>query len=75
MLGVLFTYKERSRVNHGKIKERSLVVVIERDLLFISNGYCSDLNNQLLLIKKRADCKKGMVHLGLLTTSTQPGTV
>ena len=42
--------------------------------LFISKGYYSSLNNILLLIKKRAYCKKGFEHPGLLTTSTQPGT-
>ena len=51
-------------------------MVIDRDFYcFIFKGYYSVLNFQLQLSKKRAYCKKGVVDPGLLTTSTQPGTV
>ena len=51
------TYKERSLIFSIYILifvSRILFVVVDRIYLFISRGYYSGLNNQLLIIKKRA---------------------
>ena len=69
---VQYSYCEIVREKHvaylnRMLEVRTLVVLYLWLLiviyLFISNGNYSDLNNQLLLIKKRAYCKKGVVHL------------